>query len=274
MRTDLVLQLRLPSEAAWNLIRERFGLDTASGVSVVALGTLQHPDGDTLADSDGYHVDMIVPWSDVPRALRPYLVAPALPKHEFGGRAPDAIDDGELAPTSLADLASADLDALTPTADEAAEIAGKQRIADLDAAAARLTTRLAIVTKRRALEAVRGERDAAVAALAAAQAARQTAVDAIAAARAGRMVAVAERDTQQAIIDDPDATAAAKRDARDAKTVAVDEIARLNAEIDVQQTARDDALAVIAAQQVGRDTAAAALATLRAELDAMRAART
>lgn len=274
MRTDLVLKLRLPSAESWDLIRERFALDGASGVSYVALGTLQHPGGNTLADSDGYHVDMIVPWSDVPRALRPYLVAPVVPKHEFGGRAVDAVNDGELAPTSLADLASADVNALTPTADEAAEIAGKQRIADLDAAAARLTTRLAIVTKRRALEVERAARDSAVAAIAAAQTARQAALDAISAAQTARTAAAGDRDAQQAIIGNPASTAAAKRDARDAKALAVDEIARLNVEIDAAQTARDDALAVVAAQQVVRDAAAAAMTTLRSELDTLRGART
>lgn len=273
MRTDLVLKLRLPSEESWDLIRERFALDAASGVSYITLGTLQHPDGDTLVDSDGYHVDMIVPWSDVPRALRPYLVAPVVPKHEFGGRAADAVDDGELAPTSLADLATADLDALTPTAGEAAEIAGKQRLADLDAAAARLTTRLAIVTKRRALEVERAARDSAVATIAAAQAARQAALDAISAAQAARVTATADRGAQQAIIDDPASTAEAKRDARDAKALAIDEIARLNAEIDDAQTARDDALAVVAAQQAVRDAAAAAMTILRAELDTLRPSR-
>lgn len=270
---DLIVKLRLPSEEAADLIETRFGLTDNPRCITYRLGTLYQADGET--PSDGYHVDYLLTGvSDVPQSWRKYMVAPDVPKHALAGRETDAVVAGELAPATMADLATADLSLLTPTDAEAAELAGNGRTGDLEAARTRLALRLAIVDKRPALERERAARDSAVAAIAAAQTARQAALDAISAAQVARAAAVADRDAQQAVIDNPASTAAAKRDARDARALAVDEIARRNAEIDAAQTARDDALAVIAAQQVVRDAAAAAMTTLRSELDTLRGART
>lgn len=270
MTSDLVLKLRLPSSEAADLVEARFG---GPGVTIHRTGILQHPDGDEMVDSDGYHLDLIVPWSDVPQALRKYLVAPTMPKLNFAGRETDAVAGGELAPAQLVDLASADINALVPTDEEAAEIAGLQRQADLEAAKARLEARLAIIDMRLELEAQRAVRESAVAVIATKQAARDVALAAISAKQASKAAATTERDAQQAIIDNPASTGPQKQAARAAKQIAVDAIDTANAAISEAQTDRDAALAAITTAQAVRDDAVAMIAALRAELDSLKAAR-
>lgn len=162
---DLIIKLRLPSEEAANLIETRFGLVDNPRVIQYRLGTLYQEDG--VTPSEGYHMDYLLTGiSDIPISWRPYQVSPNFPKHALGGREQDAVAAGELAPTSVADLSTANVDLLVPTDEEAAEFSGNGRTTDLVDAANRLALRLQIIQKRLALESAKEARDSDNAAIA------------------------------------------------------------------------------------------------------------
>lgn len=218
---DLIIKLRLPSEEAANLIETRFGLVDNPRVIQYRLGTLYQEDG--VTPSEGYHMDYLLTGiSDIPISWRPYQVSPNFPKHALGGREQDAVAAGELAPTSVADLSTANVDLLVPTDEEAAEFSGNGRTTDLVDAANRLALRLQIIQKRLALESAKEARDSDNAAI----------------------------DTAQAIIDNPASTNVEKQAARnakaDAQAIIDDSNVRIGLANDAIKTAQEDKLVQLA----------------------------
>lgn len=274
--SELILKLRLPSQAAWNQIKEAFDLRSPIAEAVV-LGTLQHPTGATvvvdgmsmpeMADSEGFHVDlMLMNASDAPAALRPYLVSPEMPKHAFGGRELDAQLDGALAPTDLANLSSFVIGDLVPTDLELAEIRGEQRREDKEAFSAIKAARLAVREAAFNLHSKQAAKDAAVLGIKAAQAARDAANDAISEAQATKAEAMTAKDAAQAVIDDPNSTQGQKAGARDDKKDAQAIIDAQQVLIDEAQAAKAAALSNIAANQQARDALTVEIAAARSAL--------
>jgi len=225
-----------------------------------------------MVDSEGFHVDIILTdVSDVPRAWRPYLVAPEVPKHTFSGRDLDAVACSELAPNSLADLSSVDPDELVPTVQEAEELQGKGRTGDLQEASAKLTVRLAVINKRLELERAREGQKGLNDLIDSLQNATNPVLEE---AKAARASAVQERNAQQVIIDDPNSTAEQKRAARDAKQVAVGAIGAAN-EIITREEEGPEAqrLADLASAQTSRDAQRDVITALRAEVASLKALR-
>jgi hypothetical protein len=259
----VIAYLRLPDAAAWATARALL----PQGVQIDELGTVYHQTGTTVVDGitvpvmtarPGWHVNVIA--ADIPAALYPYLVNPVQPKRVYFGAQvlsmPETLPEAGGTAMVERGVGGTVPDEVIARI-ERAVLAGRLTTEQAADRIARLNANLALVGARIVREQRVAERTAALAAVAAAQAAR----DAL----------VAQRDEQVALRADAIArlltlTGAARIPVAAERDAATAEVTRLNALI-------PDANAAITAAGVVRNAATAAVTEADANVTSLRAAR-
>jgi hypothetical protein len=270
----IYVYLKFPDQAAWTAAyREHFAEEVDGEwrpralVQVDEIGTIYHETGTTVVDGvetpvmtarPGWHINLIA--GEMPEAMDAFMVNPVQPKRVFYGAQvlsmPEVLPEAggtALIPRGVGQQVEDSVIARV----ERAVLLGRITPEDGAAKIALMQANLAIVATRELRAQRIAERDAGVAAVAAAVAER----DAL----------VAERDAQVVIRDEAIAQLATLTGAARVPVVAVRTAA--SAEITRLAPLISDARAVVNAAVLVRDAARDALAAVVAEMATLRAAR-
>ena len=272
----MIAYLKLTTEAAWTALYRAHLAEqidgkwrTRPGVQIDALGTIYRDTGSTqtvggitspvMAASAGWHVNVIA--DEIPSALYQYLVNPVQPKRVyFGAQAlsmPEPLPEAggtAMVERGVGQAAPDEVLARIERAVLRGRLTGEQAADKL----ARINANLAILDAREARVQRRSERDAAIAAVLAADAARDALVAARNAQQTIRANAIAQLAEQQ-----PAGARLPVVAVQDAATAELERIVPLLV----------DANAAIAPAVAARDAATAALVAANAQIVSLRAAR-